>query len=75
MARIAGIELPPSKRARIGLTYIFGIGKTRALEILAELPLTLDSEKAAAQLRSALETRIGIAQAVVSLQTALRRRR
>ncbi len=34
MARIAGIELPPSKRARIGLTYIFGIGQTRALAIL-----------------------------------------
>lgn len=35
MARIAGIELPPSKRAEIGLTYIFGIGRTRALAILA----------------------------------------
>ncbi len=34
MARIAGVELPPSKRARIGLTYIFGIGRTRALAIL-----------------------------------------
>jgi small subunit ribosomal protein S13 len=34
MARIAGIELPPSKRAKIGLTYIFGIGRTRALSIL-----------------------------------------
>lgn len=34
MARIAGIELPPSKRAEIGLTYIFGIGRTRAATIL-----------------------------------------
>ena len=34
MARIAGIELPPSKHAEIGLTYIFGIGRTRALAIL-----------------------------------------
>ncbi len=34
MARIAGIELPPSKLAKIGLTYIFGIGETRALSIL-----------------------------------------
>ena len=34
MARIAGVELPPSKRAKIGLTYIFGIGRTRALAIL-----------------------------------------
>ncbi len=34
MARIVGVELPPSKRAAIGLTYIFGIGRTRALQIL-----------------------------------------
>jgi small subunit ribosomal protein S13 len=34
MARIAGIELPPSKRADVGLTYIFGIGQTRARSIL-----------------------------------------
>jgi small subunit ribosomal protein S13 len=34
MARIAGIELPPSKRADVGLTYIFGIGQTRARLIL-----------------------------------------
>jgi len=36
MARIAGIELPPSKRAEIGLTYIFGIGRTRARAILTQ---------------------------------------
>jgi len=34
MARIAGVDLPPKKRAEIGLTYIFGIGRTRALSIL-----------------------------------------
>ena len=34
MARIAGIDLPPSKRIGIGLTYIFGIGRTRASKIL-----------------------------------------
>ena len=34
MARIAGIDLPPSKRIEIGLTYIFGIGRARAGEIL-----------------------------------------
>ncbi len=36
MARIVGVELPPSKRAAIGLTYIFGIGRTRALQILGK---------------------------------------
>ncbi len=34
MARIAGVDLPPSKRIEIGLTYIFGIGRSRAQEIL-----------------------------------------
>jgi len=34
MARIAGIDLPKYKRGVIGLTYIFGIGKSRAKEIL-----------------------------------------
>jgi small subunit ribosomal protein S13 len=34
MARIAGIDLPPKKRSEIGLTYIFGIGRTRAKSIL-----------------------------------------
>ena len=32
MARISGIDLPPNKRVEIGLTYIFGIGRTRAAE-------------------------------------------
>jgi small subunit ribosomal protein S13 len=34
MARIAGIDLPRNKRGVIGLTYIFGIGRSRAEEIL-----------------------------------------
>ena len=34
MARIAGVDLPREKRAAIGLTYIFGVGRTRALEAL-----------------------------------------
>ncbi len=36
MARIAGIDLPKSKRGAIGLTYIFGIGRSTALEILVK---------------------------------------
>ena len=35
MARIAGIDLPREKRVEIGLTYIFGIGRRTATEILA----------------------------------------
>jgi small subunit ribosomal protein S13 len=34
MARIAGVDLPAKKRAAIGLTYIYGIGRTRALSLL-----------------------------------------
>jgi len=34
MARIAGVDLPNKKRADIGLTYIYGIGRTRALSLL-----------------------------------------
>ena len=34
MARIAGVDLPSSKRIEIGLTYIYGIGRSRAREIL-----------------------------------------
>lgn len=35
MARIAGIDIPKNKRGVVALTYIFGIGKSRAKEILA----------------------------------------
>ena len=33
MARIAGVNIPDNKHAQIALTYIFGIGRTKALEI------------------------------------------
>lgn len=36
MARIAGVDLPKNKRAEIGLTYIYGIGRTTAQDILAK---------------------------------------
>jgi len=34
VARIAGVELPTAKRVEIGLTYIYGIGRARAIQIL-----------------------------------------
>ena len=37
MARIAGIDLPKNKRGEIGLTYIFGIGRTSAQKILTKV--------------------------------------
>ena len=42
MARIAGIDLPKYKRGVIGLTYIFGIGKSRAKEILQRAQVNED---------------------------------
>ncbi|MBE3100679.1 MAG: 30S ribosomal protein S13 [Firmicutes bacterium] len=43
MARIAGIDLPREKRVEIGLTYIFGIGRNRASEILAGTGISPDT--------------------------------
>lgn len=44
MARIAGVDLPKNKRGVIGLTYIFGIGKSRAQKILAEAGISEDKK-------------------------------
>jgi len=43
MARIAGIDLPRDKRVEIGLTYIFGIGRTTASKVLAETGINKDT--------------------------------
>ena len=44
MARVAGVDLPPNKRAQIGLTYIYGVGKSRATEILNEAAVSVDAK-------------------------------
>jgi small subunit ribosomal protein S13 len=44
MARVAGVDLPPNKRAQIGLTYIYGIGKSRATSILGEAQIGVDTK-------------------------------
>ncbi len=44
MARIAGIDLPKNKRGEIGLTYIYGIGRSRAQQILIEAGIALDKK-------------------------------
>ena len=43
MARIAGIDLPKEKRVEIGLTYIYGIGRTSAKKILDEAGISPDT--------------------------------
>ena len=44
MARIAGVDIPKQKRGVIALTYIFGIGKSRALEILEKAKVSADTK-------------------------------
>ncbi|MFP4082025.1 MAG: 30S ribosomal protein S13 [Candidatus Aminicenantes bacterium] len=44
MARIAGITLPPQKRVEIGLTYIYGIGRSKSNKILEEAKIDKDKK-------------------------------
>ena len=61
MARVAGVELPPNKRAEIGLTYIYGIGRSRSNAVLKEAGVNLDtrvrdlSEDELSRIRNILE--------------------
>ena len=61
MARIAGIDLPKDKRIEIGLTYIFGIGRKSAKDILAQTGISPDTrvkdltEEDEAKLREAID--------------------
>ncbi|MBI3153206.1 MAG: 30S ribosomal protein S13 [Chloroflexi bacterium] len=43
MARIEGVDLPRNKRVEVGLTYLFGIGPTRAQKILAQTKVNPDT--------------------------------
>ncbi len=44
MARIAGIDLPKNKRGEIGLTYIYGVGRSTARRILTEAGVSFDTK-------------------------------
>ena len=61
MARVAGVDLPPNKRAQVGLTYIYGIGRSRSASILNEAHINLDtrvkdlSEDELSRIRAILE--------------------
>ena len=63
MARIAGINIPLNKRAEVGLTYIYGIGRQTANDILAETGVDKDrkirdlTEDEISRLRAAVEQR------------------
>ena len=62
MARIAGVDLPRNKRVEVGLTYIYGIGRTRSQEILSKANVDPDTrvkdlvEAEVAQLREIIDS-------------------
>lgn len=62
MARLIGVDLPREKRVEVGLTYIFGVGRTRAQETLAATGVNPDTrvrdltEEELVKLRDHLET-------------------
>ena len=63
MARVAGVDLPPNKRAQIGLTYIYGIGRSRATSILQEAQVNLD-----ARIRDLNEDELGRIRSIIDSQ-------
>jgi len=60
MARIAGVDLPPQKRAQIGLTYIYGVGRSRATSILTQASVDLDK-----RIRDLSEEELGRIRAII----------
>jgi small subunit ribosomal protein S13 len=66
MARIAGVDLPANKRAEIGLTYIYGIGRSRANKILGEAEVSIDkrirelSEEEVNRIRTVIDSQGGV---------------
>jgi small subunit ribosomal protein S13 len=66
MPRIAGVDVPGNKRIEVGLTYIFGIGKTLSKQILAEAGIDVNkrgndlTESDMANIRKILEEKIKV---------------
>jgi small subunit ribosomal protein S13 len=66
MARIAGVDLPRQKRAEIALTYIYGIGRVRAVRILSQAEVELGkkvqdlSEEEVNRIRQVIEAEGGV---------------
>jgi small subunit ribosomal protein S13 len=63
MARIAGVDLPPQKRAEIGLTYIYGVGRSRSNKILAEAQVDIHKK-----VRDLSEEELGRIRAILDQQ-------
>ena len=76
MARIAGVDLPKDKRIEIGLTYVYGIGRTTASKLLAQTGINPDTrvkdltEDEEAKLRDAIDQHV-LVEGDLRRQTAL----
>ena len=63
MARIAGVNLPQQKRIEVGLTYVYGVGRTTSNRLLGEVGVSPDTyvrdltEDEVVKLRDAIESR------------------
>jgi small subunit ribosomal protein S13 len=66
MARIAGVNIPPQKRVEIGLTYIYGIGRSTANRVLGQLSIDPDTkvrdltEEEVVRLREAIDASVAV---------------
>jgi small subunit ribosomal protein S13 len=63
MACVVGVDLPPNKRAQIGLTYIYGIGRSRATSILNEAQVSVDT-----RIRDLSEDELGRIRSILDAQ-------
>ncbi len=61
MARITGVDLPKDKRVEVGLTYIYGIGRSQSLRILGESQINPDT-----RVKNLTEEELGRLNAVIS---------
>jgi small subunit ribosomal protein S13 len=66
MARIAGVNIPPQKRVEIGLTYIYGVGRSTSKHILTQLDISPDTkvrdltEEEIVRLREAIDASVTV---------------
>ncbi len=70
MARIAGIDLPKNKRGEIGLTYVYGIGRSRAQQILTECGI--DWNKKVSEWTDAEQTVLGLQRHIHAFRDVIR---
>jgi small subunit ribosomal protein S13 len=63
MARVSGVDLPKNKRIDVALRYLYGVGKTRAAEILTKLSGSLNAET---RVKDLTEQQVGLLNAILT---------